>query len=93
MLRVVYFASIGRPWLVTILHRGFACTQDELEREIITRCRATALYKVEMYSCLEACQAVVKHCSPGWSFVPEKQLPDLNRPVYNNTHWDVKGNG
>ena len=41
MLRLVFYHNKTGEFCVSLLRRGFACTPEELPREIKTRCKAS----------------------------------------------------
>lgn len=67
MIRVAYYSKPGKPFLVKIIRRGFACTSNELWREIQTACgQGAKLLSHELYSSEAAAKEVIKHCRPEW---------------------------
>lgn len=65
MIYLAYYSKPGQPFLQKLISRGFACTPQELPREIQTRCGGP-LYRYEMYSTVEAARTVMEHNKPEW---------------------------
>lgn len=67
MIYVAYYSRPAKPFCVKIITRGFACTRQELPREIQTRCgRDAKLISYEMYGSAETARTIIDHCKPEW---------------------------